>query len=678
MRVSVKYNIVGEVPNQAPIISPIDNQTNIEGDTISLQVNATDPELNNITYGASGLPSGLTINTSTGLISGTINPGTESGSPYTITVTATDDGSPSEQSSIQFSWTVGLANQAPVISPVSNQTNNEGDVVSLQIDATDPELNNITYGATDLPSGLTINTSTGLISGTIDAGTQSGSPYTVTVTATDDGSPSEQSSIQFSWTVSLANQAPILSPVGNQTNDESDVVSLQVNATDPDLNNITYSATGLPTGLTINSSTGLISGTIDAAASASSPYTATITATDDGVPSESDSEVITWTVNQVVAAEPNNKYYGAGDVLINTFSGDVPAFNSGDPNVYQGNTSLTRIELGTSCTSIGLYAFGGCTNLDGPIIIGDGNVNSITTIDSAAFYGCTSLVGPVVIGSSVTSIGGQLFGDISASHPIEELYVDVPSNIWGTQTFAAANQTLGSSPNLIIYVSPTYFGIGTNYDGAWRNNNFVNSFAQIVNWDNYPNPIPNSTPTPVDTSLYDSSNNQIPASIVNGDIPANHYSFTSNGAGTGVRVEFGTSCTSIGDYAFGGNVTLGTTGSQTNIGPNITTISSQAFYYTQGFNATASIVIPNTVTSIGSAVFGASSARVFYIDVPTTAWIGSAAFYNDGFANNRILYVSSTYLSQYSDPSWQSNQAWNFNGTSTIVNWNNYPNPIPN
>src|SRR5438876_4382434 len=42
------------------------------------------------TWGAAGLPAGVTVNTSTGLISGTPAWGTDAGSPYSVTLSATN------------------------------------------------------------------------------------------------------------------------------------------------------------------------------------------------------------------------------------------------------------------------------------------------------------------------------------------------------------------------------------------------------------------------------------------------------------------------------------------------------------------------------------------------------------------------------------------------------------
>ncbi|HJS93993.1 MAG TPA: putative Ig domain-containing protein, partial [Solirubrobacteraceae bacterium] len=79
---------------------------------------------------------------------------------------------------------------------------------------------------------------------------------------------------------------------GNQTSTVGTSVSLQVHATDSASGQtLTYSATGLPAGLSINSSTGLISGTPTTAGT----YTATVTAKD--TTGASGSAAFTWTVN---------------------------------------------------------------------------------------------------------------------------------------------------------------------------------------------------------------------------------------------------------------------------------------------------------------------------------------------------------------------------------------------
>jgi endo-1,4-beta-xylanase len=86
------------------------------------------------------------------------------------------------------------ANTVTVTNP-GNQTSTVGTAASTQIHATDSGGAALTYSASGLPAGLSINSSTGLISGTpTTSGTSS-----VTVTATD--STGASGSTTFSWTV---------------------------------------------------------------------------------------------------------------------------------------------------------------------------------------------------------------------------------------------------------------------------------------------------------------------------------------------------------------------------------------------------------------------------------------------------------------------------------------------
>ena len=141
---------------------------------------------------------------------------------------------------------------------------------SLQISASDSASGQtLTYSATGLPAGLSINASSGLISGTPTATGTS----TVTVTAKDTTGAS--GSATFSWTVNPAgaNTVTVTNP-GGQSWTVGTAVSLQVQATDSASGQtLTYSATGLPAGLSISSS-GLISGTPTAAGSGSITVTA--------------------------------------------------------------------------------------------------------------------------------------------------------------------------------------------------------------------------------------------------------------------------------------------------------------------------------------------------------------------------------------------------------------------
>jgi hypothetical protein len=139
----------------------------------------------------------------------------------------------------------------------------------------------LSYSAVGLPDGLSINSSTGLIAGTVAAGAALGGPYAVTVTASDGVS---SNSATFNWSVAPA-QAPaavVQSNPGSQSSLTGDSVAVQVQATNPGGYALTYSATGLPDGLSIDPFSGLISGTLADDAASSTPYSVTVTV-DNGV-----------------------------------------------------------------------------------------------------------------------------------------------------------------------------------------------------------------------------------------------------------------------------------------------------------------------------------------------------------------------------------------------------------
>ncbi|MER6125304.1 putative Ig domain-containing protein [Streptomyces sp. NPDC001795] len=77
------------------------SQSTTTGSSVSLQIKATDSGGASLTYSASGLPTGLSINSSTGLISGTAS----TAGTYQVTVTAKD--STGASGSTSFTWTVG-------------------------------------------------------------------------------------------------------------------------------------------------------------------------------------------------------------------------------------------------------------------------------------------------------------------------------------------------------------------------------------------------------------------------------------------------------------------------------------------------------------------------------------------------------------------------------------------
>jgi len=151
----------------------------------------------------------------------------------------------------------------PVITSSGTATGQVGVAFSYSITATNSPTS---FNATPLPAGLSINTATGLVSGTpISSGTT-----TVTLSATNAGGTGTKT---LALTINPA--TPIITSPASTVGKQGSAFLYQITATNGPTS---YNATGLPTGLTVNTATGLISGTPVAA----STSTITLSATNAG------------------------------------------------------------------------------------------------------------------------------------------------------------------------------------------------------------------------------------------------------------------------------------------------------------------------------------------------------------------------------------------------------------
>lgn len=202
------------------------------------------------------LPPGLSLNTSTGAITGTP---TGPGGTYTITVTGTNAIGTGTAATITFNI-LG----PPVVTAASSLAGTAGSAFSYSVIATNsPTGYAVTAGT--LPSGLTLNTSTGVISGTPTAA----STASVTVTATN-AAGSGSATISFN----IAAPSPPVVTGTTITGTVGSPISYTLSASNAPTSYALASGT-LPSGLSLDTTTGLISGTPTAAGSTSVTVTAT-------------------------------------------------------------------------------------------------------------------------------------------------------------------------------------------------------------------------------------------------------------------------------------------------------------------------------------------------------------------------------------------------------------------
>ena len=286
--------------NGAPVFdADLPNRSDAEGTVISLASGATDPDLDTLAYSATGLPPGLGINPTSGLISGTIGFGAAAGSPYAVSITVVDGNGGSDNDI--FSWTVTNTNQAPTADAIANTSVDELTLLSFTATGSDPDLDGLLWTMPSGPAGASI-TAGGVFSWTPTEAQGPGS-YPVTVRVTDDGTPNLWDEESFTVTVGEVNLAPVLGAVGDRSVDELVNLSFTATATDPDTpaNTLTFSLSGAPAGASITAG-GVFSWTPTEAQDGLHSFDVVVTETNGSPTNLSDSETITVTVDEVNVA----------------------------------------------------------------------------------------------------------------------------------------------------------------------------------------------------------------------------------------------------------------------------------------------------------------------------------------------------------------------------------------
>jgi hypothetical protein len=191
------------------------------------------------------LPAGVSLNASTGLLSGTPQPG--SGGSYTLTVSADNGVTPVATQTFTL-----IVNEAPQITSANSATFTVGTNGMFQVTASGYPASMFTESGT-LPNGVSFNTATGVLTGTPMVNTAG--IYTLNFT------PKNATGTGTTQTFTLiVDQPPAITSGSTATFTEGTFASFNVTATG--FPTPTFSETGaLPNGVTFNDTTGVLSGT---------------------------------------------------------------------------------------------------------------------------------------------------------------------------------------------------------------------------------------------------------------------------------------------------------------------------------------------------------------------------------------------------------------------------------
>jgi hypothetical protein len=366
---------------------------------------------------ASGLPPGLTLGASTGLLSGT--PTSAGTFPFSVTVTDSAGQVATEATSVTVAADPLLGFAAPPAGEVgvaySDQLTESGGTAPFAW----------VVSAGSLPGGLSLSASTGLISGTPTAAVSTG--FTITLTDRDGQVVMQPASISVVSGPVLAFAAPPVGEVGAAYSDQL--------AASGGTGAYAWSTSGtLPGGLTLSTSTGLLSGTPTAAGA----FNFTVTVTD--APGQSASEGVSLTV----AAAPSLAF-GAPPV------GEVGAAYSDQLSV-SGGTGPFAWSVSSGALPAGL-ALSASTGLLSGTPTAAGSSSFTVAVSDAFSEVATQATSISVVGDPVLVFAAPPGGEVGVA------YSDQLTASGGTGSYAWS--TTGSLPGGVTLSASTGLLSGT-------------------------------------------------------------------------------------------------------------------------------------------------------------------------------------------------------------------------
>ena len=188
-----------------------------------------------------------------------------------------------------FAYTISRdENRPPVLAEIGDMEVNEDEELAFSLEAADPDGDDYSFSAENLPEGAELNGAD--FSWTPDYD-QAGN-YDVTFIVTDDGEGELTDEETVTITVVNVNRAPVLAAIGNREINEGEELAFSLEAADPDGDDYSFSAENLPEGAELNGADFSWTPDYDQAGN----YDVTFIVTDEGEGELTDEEVVTISV----------------------------------------------------------------------------------------------------------------------------------------------------------------------------------------------------------------------------------------------------------------------------------------------------------------------------------------------------------------------------------------------